>query len=144
MNKISCCAFLMTFFMCSAVSAATFGYSLRRCKDLMHENPPQIEVVYSFGSLHLDNSRDADGIKEVFKQIHPNQKVRKINGLTVLSPHAIVENNIMAEMIGEYICYYPQRVQINVGYTPVVYISKDLHDGSKKSFRILLKVSVRF
>ena len=127
MKKILCFGvWAMCLLFCSAATAATFGYSVQRCKDFMNAHPPQIDVIYSFGSLRLDNSKDAAGIKEVYEQLHFDRKERRFNGLTVMSPHAVVENTIGVEMIGDRLCYYPQRVTLNAGYSPVVYISKDL------------------
>lgn len=130
MKKILSCCLVWAFLIYgSPAAAATFGYSLQRCKEIMRAHPPQIDVVYSFGSLQLDNSKDANGIREVFKQLYPNQEVKKINGLTVMSPHAVVENSITTELVGDRLCYYPQRVTINTGYKPTVYISKELTDN---------------
>ncbi len=123
---LSCCLLGVLWVCCSTASAATFGYSLQRCKNIMRSRPPQIDVVYSYGSLRLDNSKDAEGIKEIFQQLHPEQATHKVNGLTVMSPHAAVENSISMEFIDEYLCYYPERVTINTGYHPTVYISKEL------------------
>lgn len=138
MKKILCFGIgAMCLLFCSAATAATFGYSVQRCKDFMNTHPPQIDVVYSFGSLQLDNSRDAAGIKEVYEQLYADKKERRFNGLTVMSPHTTVENTIGVELVNERLCYYPQRVTINVGYSPVVYISKDL---TKNRCRFMLTV----
>ena len=117
---------IMACFISSVALAESYDNTLTQCKELMENNPPKVEVVYSFGSLRLDNSKSPDEIKEVFKQVYPNQETHKINGLTVLSPFARVENSIISQSKGDHVCYYPQRIQISAGYRPIVYISKDL------------------
>ncbi|MBR1825734.1 MAG: hypothetical protein IJ770_04015 [Alphaproteobacteria bacterium] len=126
-------------FCCFAtnVSAASFEYAVRQCKDRMQKNPPKIEIAYNYGALKLDNTKTSEGIEEVFKSTHPNVKVKRINGLTTLSPYAQLESSIQSESVNNRICYYPRNIRINIGYKPVVYIASDI---SKAGCRFILTV----
>lgn len=129
MKKTLYYAFILSFF-CSAAYAATFGYSAQQCKAKMRANPPQINIVYSFGSLRLDNTKDSTEIENILEQIDSKKPAHFVNGLTLLSPYAQVENNVAAEIVGGHLCYYPKQIQINIGYKPIVYISKNLLNNS--------------
>jgi len=129
MKKTLFYAFILSFF-CSASYAATFGYSTQQCKAKMRADPPQINIIYSFGSLRLDNTKDTAEIENIFKQINPQKPTHTINGLTLLSPYAQVENNVAMEVVGGRLCYYPKQIQIHLGYKPVVYLAKNLLNDS--------------
>lgn len=119
------------------VSAASFEYAVRQCKDLMRANPPKVEIAYNYGALKLDNTKTSAEIEDIFKATHPNQKVHKINGLTTLSPYAQLESSIKAEVVNNRLCYYPRNIRINIGYKPVVYIASDMY---KNGCRFILTV----
>ena len=119
------------------VWAASFEYAVRQCKDRMQKNPPKIEIAYNYGALQLDTMKTSDEIKEILKKTHPKMKIRRVNGLTTLSPYAQLESSIQSELVNNRICYYPRDIRINVGYKPVVYIASDI---SKNGCRFILTI----
>ncbi|MBQ9271502.1 MAG: hypothetical protein IJ218_04480 [Alphaproteobacteria bacterium] len=131
------CGILLILFMAVDASAASFEYAARQCKEKMQKNPPNVEIVYSYGSLKLDNTKTTEEIEKIFKQTHQTVEAHKINGLTTLSPYAQLESSIQAEIVNNRVCYYPKDIRIHVGYKPVVYIASDV---SKRGCRFILTV----
>lgn len=115
-----------------SANAAPSSFAKRQCQTLLRKNPPKITIAYNYGALKYDNKHTSAELAEMLEKMNrgvPSSE-KKINGLTHLSPYMSVESNIIEKKIGEYYCYYPQRVKLIVGYNPIVYIRNDLQENT--------------
>lgn len=112
------------------VYAASLGYARKMCLKQMTENPPQVEIKYNYGDLKIDHEQSAEQLAEMMSELYPLKVNHKMNGLTSLSPYAVVESDIVRVGVGGYLCYYPQKVSVIMGYDPTVYIRNDLSENT--------------
>ena len=117
--------------MSGVAQAASYEYSYKQCKDIMKQNPPEINIVYNYGDLVYDNSKNAEELVELFKEVEPNHEANNIYGLTALSPHISMKTTVQYDNLnsGRY-CFYPRTIDIKVWYEPKVYILNSLKIGS--------------
>ncbi len=112
------------------VYAASLSSATRVCQREAKQNEPVIVIKYNYGELQINHEKDADELKKTMSKLYPLEVKHTLNGLTSLSPYVVVESEIMqTNALGHY-CYYPQTINIIIGYEPVVYIRNDLAEGS--------------
>ena len=110
----------------SVCYAGAASLAIRKCREESHKNPPEVEIVYNYGELKYDYSLSDEQLNERVRALYPDKITHKINGLTELSPYIVVESSIMQTGSKSYLCYYPKKVRVIVGYNPIVYIRNDL------------------
>lgn len=126
--------FLSFLLLPLSARAASYEYDLKKCREMMQETPPDVQIVYNFGELKYDFSKTDKEIRKVAE----SQKIKvplfgKMRGLTSLSPSIEIATEMGARMLpdGRY-CVYPSIINIKTWYTPVVYIDKDIPKDSCK------------
>lgn len=117
--------------VCGSVRADSYEYSYKQCKDVMQNNPPKINIIYNYGNLEYDTSKNQDELLQMFAEVEPGKEAHNINGLTALSPHISMKTSVKYDNLdsGRY-CFYPQNVEVKLWYEPKVYILNSLEPGS--------------
>lgn len=111
-----------------AVQAASYKQDVKKCTDIMNENPAEVEVIYNFGEVKYDFSKAE---KEIPVPEYGKDDGGRIQGLTEFEPHFGVETITTASPLSEgRQCFYPKKVTAKIWYNPIVYIAKGLQKGS--------------
>lgn len=120
--------------ICGLLPAAGFALSISSATELCQReaqnNPPQIEIRYNYGNLKINHRHTSSELGKMMSKMYPVKINHSLNGLTRLSPFAVIDSDIVQSPKGNYLCYYPQTVRVTVGYEPVVYIRSDLEEDS--------------
>lgn len=109
----------------NSVNAASYDYLRRECRQLMQQNPPQIEVEYVYGKLKIDNSKNSEQLLKLSKKINPLiTETHKIQGLTRLMFSTTMNIETKAEMLDENtVCVIPKVVSLHLYYNnPTIYL----------------------
>ena len=131
MKFLSMCFVIMLWgIMPSVCNAGAAALALRKCREEAHMAPPEVEVIYNYGNLVFDYNISSEQLSEKVQAMYSNKITHRITGLTELSPYIVVESSIVQSGTTRYLCYYPEKVKVKVGYEPVVYIRQDLQKGT--------------
>ncbi len=114
-------------------------YWQRECQKLMENNPPEIQIVYNFGSIGINNKLDSTQLSKMSKL---RIKDGVLHGVSVLNTDISInlENNTVEQIGGsDFTCVYPKSVQIVVKHVkPTIYLESSMEPNSclyKKTFR---------
>jgi hypothetical protein len=114
-------------------NAASRAFLLSQCKKMMREHPAEISISYNYGALELNHTKDSAYLAKLQQSIMKNTiSEGVIEGLTTLFSYFEVSVSVSAaELYSGYNCFFPQKVNIKIGYTkPVLYIAKHLEKGT--------------
>lgn len=125
---------LLIYFMAllpTDVSAMTFRYAEQKCRQTYLENPPEIVIKYNYGELKYDFSKTPAELSEINESVLGVKK-NNLRGLTSLEPNIKIEG-LQLNAYGlddEKLCIYPVKIEVSVGYNPIVYLANSLEKGS--------------
>ena len=124
---------ISTFFVLSAliISPAFADSTENKCMKLYLNNPPEVNIVYNYGRLKFDNSKNSTELGEIYKAVNSGKTSPNIHGLTDLEPSITTGIILTASLIdGENYCFYPQKINIKMWYNPTIYVVNSLEPGS--------------
>lgn len=98
--------------------AASRSFLLQKCQETMAENPPDVEVVYSFGNLEYDDTIKTADLRKNYAELFPERTSKQtVYGLTYYDIYEKIGVSLKYEPVSDkYRCFYPTRVVLVVGY----------------------------
>lgn len=112
-------------------SAMSYRYAEQKCRQISLENPPEIVIKYNYGELKYDFSKTRNELADINKDILGVEK-NNLRGLTSLEPNIKIEGlQLRGEGIDEAkICIYPAKIEVFVGFNPIIYLENSLEKDS--------------
>lgn len=112
-------------------SAMTYRYAEQKCRQIYLENPPEIVIKYNYGELKYDFSKTRNELAEINKDVLGVEK-NNLRGLTSLEPNIKIEGlRLRGEGIDDAkFCVYPVKIEVFVGFNPIIYLENSLEKGS--------------
>ena len=126
---VACC---MSLFAFTDARADTYAEMQQQCFAIAMENPPQVEVKYNYGQLKINNELDEKQLQKFHYEM-TQEKAENLNGLTSLQPSILLDglNNMdYRQMPNGYLCLFPTALKVEIEYDPVIYIRKDILQGT--------------
>ena len=113
------------------VKAASYKSLQKKCKKIMIENHPKINVFYNFGNLQINENKNSNEIKKISEKYSPKIDLT-INGYTLLNHYNKINLSAKRVLLDDTnYCIYPESINYFIGYeNNIMYLSSEMKKDS--------------